>query len=130
MGTAARLHAAFDVSVDLPGKLVDGPVALNRELIEERGSTEIATGQVSGGRMKLHVESEPGLFTLVIAGSELPLVAATGDTLKVVMAAEKVAVVGWEVAMGAEVAAAGEAGSGLVEEMGAEDSEMVDLVVG
>ena len=87
VGTAARLHAAFDVSVDLPGKLVDGPVALNRELIEERGSTEIATGQVSGGRMKLHVESEPGLFTLVIAGSELPLVAATGDTLKVVMAA-------------------------------------------
>lgn len=50
--------------------------------------------------------------------------------VKVVMAAEKVAVVGWEVAMGAEVAAAGEAGSGLVEEMGAEDSEMVDLVVG
>ena len=88
VGTAARLHAAFDVSVDLPGKLVDGPVALNRELIEERGSTEIATGQVSGGRMKLHVESEPGLFTLVIAGSELPLVAATGDTLKVVMAAD------------------------------------------
>lgn len=84
------LRAGFELTVVLPAaRFGDGPVVVNRESLEARASTWVATGKLVGGRMRLSVEAQPGLFAVRVGETEVPFVAAEGQSLQLVAAKEE-----------------------------------------
>lgn len=82
VGTAT-LHAAFELTGELPAAFAQGPITISRESLENRGSAPIATAQVAGGRFHSRIDSGPGLFSVQIGDATAPFVAADGQTLRV-----------------------------------------------
>ena len=85
---SVRLHAAFELTAELPVGFADGLVTLNRESLEARASTPVAKGRLAGGRFRLRVEAEPGLFSLSVGDAEVSFVAGDGQALRVIAAAD------------------------------------------
>lgn len=79
----AGLHAAFELSGDLPLRRADGPVVVSREWLETRDSVLVATGKLATGRFQVKVNSGPGLFTIRVGDSETSFVAGEGQALQV-----------------------------------------------
>ncbi len=88
LGSLAVLRAAFEISGDLPGSLQAESVTVVRESLEQRSSIPIATGRPTGGRLRLHVDAEPGLFKLIVGRSEAMFVAGAGQQLRIAASAD------------------------------------------
>jgi len=82
-GPGAGLHAAFELAGELPVSFGDGPVVVQRESLEERGFTTVASGSLVNGRLQLRVDAEPGLFALRLGEAQVPFVAGDGQALRV-----------------------------------------------
>ncbi len=77
------LHAAFELSGELPATSGVGPIAVLRESLETRGSVPVAEGKLEGGKFRLPIAAEAGLFTLRVGEVEVAFVAGEGAVLRV-----------------------------------------------
>lgn len=83
VGGGGPLHAAFELTGELPAAFAQAPVTILRESLEERDSKPVATASVADGRIRLRVDSGPGLFTVQIGDATASFVAADTQTLAV-----------------------------------------------
>lgn len=88
-GPGAALRAAFELTGELPASFGDGSVVVQRESLEERGFTTVASGSLVDGRLRLQLDAEPGLFALRIGEAQASFVAGDGQTLRVSFAEGK-----------------------------------------
>lgn len=82
--SAAALRAAFELRVDLPASWADAAVVVSRESLEAREATPVARGALAGGKLRLRVEAEPGLFTVSVGEQDVSLVAGEAAELTLV----------------------------------------------
>ncbi len=86
---APALQAAFTLKGNLGAPFANEPITVQRESLEERAFTPVATGSLAGGALDLRVEAEPGLYALRIGDVQVPFVAGSDQTLTVTYSAEK-----------------------------------------
>lgn len=77
------LHAAFELSGELPASFGEGPAVLQRESLEARSSTPVATERIAGGKFRLRVDAEPGLYKLAVGEVQVLFVAGADQKLHV-----------------------------------------------
>ncbi len=83
LAQGGALKAAFELTGELPAVYAAASAAVERESLEERSATRVASAPVVSGRLHLRVDAEPGLFTLIIGDARVPFVAADGQSLRV-----------------------------------------------
>lgn len=80
------LHAAFTLRGELAAPFDQGAVTVQRESLEDRSLTPVATGTLASGRFELRVEAEPGLYRLSLGDLQVPFVVGADQTLVVAVA--------------------------------------------
>jgi peroxiredoxin len=86
LGGSTALHAGFELIGDLPASFTGKPVAVYRESLEQRSSTQLVSATVIDGRFRLRIESEDGIFKVRVDDAEMSFVASEGNTLRVTSA--------------------------------------------
>jgi thiol-disulfide isomerase/thioredoxin len=80
------LRAAFTLRGELTAPFAQGSVTIQRESLEDRSLTPVATGALAAGRLDLRVEAEPGLYRLSLGDLQVPFVVGANQTLVVAVA--------------------------------------------
>ena len=79
----APLHAAFELTGQLPAAFASATATVLRESLEARASDPVVSAKIDGNRLSLRVDSGPGLFNLEIGEARGSFVVADGQTLAV-----------------------------------------------
>lgn len=87
--TTPALQAAFTLKGALGAPFANETVTVQRESLEERAFTPVATGTLTQGVLELRVDAEPGLYALRIGEVQVPFVVGSDQTLTVAFSAEK-----------------------------------------
>jgi peroxiredoxin len=80
------LRAAFTVRGELTAPFEQGSVTIQRESLEDRSLTPVATGTLAAGRLELRVGTEPGLYRLSLGDLQVPFVVGADQTLVLAVA--------------------------------------------
>lgn len=81
--TGSALHAGFSLRIALGASFANETVSVQRESLDDRSFTPVATGTLDRGALTLPVEAEPGLYALRIGDRQVPFVAGVDQTLDV-----------------------------------------------
>jgi peroxiredoxin len=86
VASAATLRADFELSADWPGAAADAVLRVRRESLETKASTDVATGKLANGKLRLRVAASAGLFSVSIGEAEAMFMAGDGDAVQVLAA--------------------------------------------
>jgi len=85
---AVEGRAAFELTAELPAAWANAAVTVSRESLELRAVTDVASGRLVEGKLRLRVETPAGLFKVSVGEAEVAFVAGDGQALKIEVDAE------------------------------------------